>query len=67
MDRGVTARRACHIACISSAAPYQEPAPDRDAQRSLLSAAPGRRSTSIVTSRASMPTRVAEYALEIMD
>jgi len=32
MDRGVTARRACHIACISSAAPYREPAPDRDAQ-----------------------------------
>lgn len=31
MERGVTARRACHIACISSAAPYREPAPDRDA------------------------------------
>lgn len=31
MERGVTARRACHIACISSASPYREPAPDRNA------------------------------------
>ena len=31
MERGVTARRACHIAGISSGAPYRKPAPDRDA------------------------------------
>ncbi|MFY9235232.1 MAG: IS3 family transposase, partial [Fimbriimonadaceae bacterium] len=30
MERGVTARRACHIAGISSAAPYRQPVPERD-------------------------------------
>jgi putative transposase len=31
MGRGVTARRACWVVGISSAAPYRKPAPDRDA------------------------------------
>jgi len=31
MERGVTARRACRICAISSAEPYREPAPDKDA------------------------------------
>jgi putative transposase len=30
MQRGVTARRACRITGISTAAPYREPAPDKD-------------------------------------
>jgi len=31
MERGVTARRACRICGISSASPYRQPAPDKDA------------------------------------
>lgn len=31
MERGVTARRACHLAGISTRAPYGHPKPDRDA------------------------------------
>ncbi len=31
MERGVTARRACRICRVSSAAPYRERAPDKDA------------------------------------
>lgn len=31
MERGVTARRACHIVHVSSASPYRKPAPDKDA------------------------------------
>ena len=31
MELGVTARRACHLAGISSGAPYRQPAPDKNA------------------------------------